>query len=250
MNEFETNRQGSSGGGGGGGAPGGPPTKRQSSNTTNSTSTSTDAYNVVINDKAFHETYLAPFYDTVKNGIGGAMCAMNRINGTYACENQDLLGEYLKVELGFPGIVHADAGAQKTAVNSAIAGMDFSSGTTWSNSTLGASLANGTLSTARLDDMAIRNLMGYFHLNQDKGFPEHAGVTDPVDVRGNHASLARSYAADSLVLLKNTNSALPLKNKKSISIFGYHAAPRFVGANTQYVTDFRLASKLPLRYNC
>lgn len=163
------------------------------------------------------------------------MCAMNRVNGTYSCESQELLGEYLKVELGFPGIVHADVGGQKSAVNSAIAGMDFSSGNTWSNSSLGASLSNGTLSGARLDDMAIRNLMGYFHLNQDEGFPEHAGATDPVDVRGDHASLARAYAAESMVLLKNTNGALPLKNRKSISIFGYHAAPRFVGANTQLV---------------
>ncbi|KAF2709060.1 glycoside hydrolase family 3 protein [Pleomassaria siparia CBS 279.74] len=243
LNEFETNRQGSGGGGGGGGAPGGAPpggapTKRQSTNdtaTSNTTSTSTDAYNVLVNDKAFHETYLAPFYDTVKNGIGGAMCSMNRVNGTYACESQGLLGDILKVELGFPGIVHADAGAQKSAVNSALAGMDFSSGSTWSNSSLGASLSNGTISAARLDDMAVRNLMGYFHLNQDAGFPEHAGVTDPIDVRGNHASLARSYAAESMVLLKNTNNALPLKNKKSISIFGTHAAPRFVGANTQLV---------------
>jgi beta-glucosidase len=145
LNEFETNRQGSSGGGGGGGGGGAPPTKRQSSNTTtdsNSTSTSSDGYNVIINDRAFHETYLAPFYDTVKNGIGGAMCTMNRVNGTYACESQGLLGDILKVELGFPGIVHADAGAQKSAVNSAVAGMDFSSGSTRSNSSLGASLSN------------------------------------------------------------------------------------------------------------
>jgi beta-glucosidase len=150
------------------------------------------------------------------------MCAMNRVNGTYACESQGLLGDILKVELGFPGIVHADASAQKSVVNSAFAGMDFSFGRTWSNSSLGASLSNGTLLSARLDDMVIRNLMGYFYLNQDAGFPEHVGVTDPVDVKGNHASLARSYAAESMLLLKNSNNALPLKNRKSVSIFGYH----------------------------
>ncbi|KAI1079844.1 putative beta-glucosidase D [Whalleya microplaca] len=246
LNEFETNRMGSTGTttGGGGGAPGGaPPSKlrRQSANATttsdNSTSSdSSEAYNVIISDKAFHETYLATFYDTVKNGMGGAMCAMNRVNGTYSCESQDLLAKYLKVELGFPGLVSADVGGQKTAVGSANAGMDYaSSSSTWSNSTLGVALTNGSFTEARLDDMAIRNLMGYYHLNQDQGYPAEAGATDYVDVRGNHSALARTYAADSIVLLKNTDNALPLKSKRSISIFGTHAMPRYVGANTALV---------------
>ncbi|KAF4634502.1 hypothetical protein G7Y89_g3600 [Cudoniella acicularis] len=85
---------------------------------------------------------------------------------------------------------------------------------------------------ARLDDMVIRNMMGYFHYNQDEDYPALAGVTDYVDVRSNHSKLARTYAANSIALLKNTNNALPLKNKTSISIFGLHAAPRYVGANT------------------
>ncbi|CAJ2499888.1 Uu.00g027410.m01.CDS01 [Anthostomella pinea] len=239
MNEYETNREGTTSMGGGGGGPGGaPPNKRrrQATNGTvldNSTSSSSDAYTVHIDDKAYHETYLAPFYDTVKNGMGGAMCAMNRVNGLYSCESQDLLAKYLKVELGFPGIVHADISGQRTAINSANAGMDYSSQNTWSNSTLGVAVNNGSVTTARLDDMAIRNMMGYFHLNQDQGYPDYASNTDYVEVRRNHAELARTCAASSVVLLTNKNSALPLKSKRSISIFGSHAAPRYFGPNTE-----------------
>ncbi|KAG6366974.1 hypothetical protein INS49_001155 [Diaporthe citri] len=187
---------------------------------------------VQIGDKAFHETYLAPFYDTVKNGMGGAMCGMNKVNGTYSCESQDLLAKYLKVELGFPGIVHADVSAQKTGISAANAGMDLSSSSHWSNGTLGVGLTNGSFTSERLDDMAIRNLMGYYHLNQNQGYPTLAEKTEHRDVRGNHSALARKYASESVVLLKNTNNALPLKDKTSISIFGTHAAPRYVGANT------------------
>lgn len=198
---------------GGGGAPGGM-AKRQSTNSTgSSTSDDSGSYSVAIDDKSFHETYLAPFYDTVKNGMGGAMCSMNKVNGTYACENQEILAKYLKAELGFPGIVHADVGAQKTGINAANAGMDYSSSEYWSNSTLGVGLTNGSFTEDRLNDMVIRNLISYFHLNQDEGYPSHASPTDRVDVRGNHSTLARAYAADSIALLKNTNSALPLKNK-------------------------------------
>ncbi|GJD02371.1 betaglucosidase [Colletotrichum higginsianum] len=251
LNEQETNRMSTgSGGGMGGGAGGGAPpdgglggnmtlTTRQSTTTpTNSTAngtTSSDtsgSYSVTIGDKAFHETYLWPFYDTIYNGMGGAMCAMNKVNGTYSCESQDLLAKYLKVELGFPGIVSADVSAQKTGVNAANAGMDLSSAQYWSNTTLGAGLANGSFTADRLDDMVIRNMMGYFHLGQDEGYPSLAGATDRVDNRGNHSAMARRYAAESIALLKNTNGALPLTNRTSVSIFGYHAGPRYVGANT------------------
>lgn len=51
-------------------------------------------------------------------------------------------------------------------------------------------------------------------------------------MRGKHGDLARKYAANSIALLKNTDNALPLKNKKAISIFGIHAAPRLMGPNT------------------
>lgn len=70
LNEFETNRLGTSGRGSG------------------SSGSSDLSYSVYISDKAFHETYLAPFYPVVKNGLGGMMCAMNRVNGTYSCESQ------------------------------------------------------------------------------------------------------------------------------------------------------------------
>lgn len=190
------------------------------------------AYDVMVDDKAFHETYLAPFYDTVRAGMGGAMCAMNRVNGTYACENQDLLARYLKVELGFPGFVKGDVDAQKTGVGSANAGLDFGSTSYWNEETLGAGLDDGSFTEERLDDMAIRNLMGYYRYAQDDGsFPSAVGALDDVDVRANHSTLARTYAAESIALLKNVDRALPFKNRRTVSIFGYHAAPRYFGAN-------------------
>ncbi|GJC81570.1 putative beta-glucosidase D [Colletotrichum liriopes] len=240
LNEQETNRMSTGSGGGMGGGGGGRNvslTVRQTiptNNKTNGTVSSDNSapYSVSIGDKAFHETYLWPFYDTIYNGMGGAMCAMNKVNGTYSCESQDLLAKYLKVELGFPGLVSADVSAQQTAINAANAGMDLSSSQYWSNTTLGAGLTNGSFTADRLDDMVIRNMMGYFHMGQDDGYPSLAGATDRVDNRGNHSAMARQYAAESIALLKNTNGALPLINKTSVSIFGYHAGPRYVGANT------------------
>ena len=108
LNEQETNRQGSNGGGGmGGGGLGGPggntsvggPSSMQRRQSPSNTTSSNEAYSAAIGDKAFHETYLAPFYDAVKAGVGGAMCSMQKINGSYGCENQDTLARYLRSSL-------------------------------------------------------------------------------------------------------------------------------------------------------
>lgn len=60
-------------------------------------------------------------------------------------------------------------------------------------------------SAARLCDMVIHQMMGYYKHNEEV-YPDHAGYTDNVDVRGKHNNLARTYAAKSIVLLQNANA--------------------------------------------
>ncbi|KAK6600301.1 hypothetical protein H4I96_07627 [Botrytis cinerea] len=195
-------------------------------------------YTSNTDDKTLHETYLAPFYDGVKNGMGAVMCAMTQVNGTLSCENSDLLMHYLKTELGYPGLVFPDQGAQSTAFGSANGGLDFGGSRIWSNATIATGLANGTLSQERLDDMAMRNVMGYYYVNLNNGSqPSHVSSTTYRDVRANHSAIVRENGAASLVLLKNTNNALPLSNPLSIAIFGSHAGPIMAGPNYEFTID-------------
>lgn len=69
-------------------------------------------YSSNVDDKTLHETYMFPFYDGVKNGMGAVMCAMTKVNGTMSCENENLLQSLLKTEIGFPGLVNYDVGGQ------------------------------------------------------------------------------------------------------------------------------------------
>ena len=182
-----------------------------------------------------HETYLWSFYDGVKNGLGAVMCAMTKVNNTLSCENSDILRRLLKNELGFPGMVFPDTMAQQHALASAVNGLDYGSSSLWSTSTMKQFLSNGSLPQAQLNDMAIRNLMAYYHVNLDNGTqPVTADKDAYVDVRANHSKLIRANGAKSLVLLKNTNSALPLKKPHTMSIFGSHAGPATAGPNTEF----------------
>ncbi|PYH83901.1 putative beta-glucosidase D [Aspergillus uvarum CBS 121591] len=188
-------------------------------------------YSSNADDKTLHETYLWPFYDAVKNGLGAVMCAMTKVNGTYSCENSDLLMKTLKTELGFPGLVWPDMNGQNSAEGSALGGEDYGSSSIWSTSTMETLLSNGTLTEARLNDMAIRNLIAYYHVNLDNGLQPAMQDQDAyVDVRGNHSKLIRENGAKSMALLKN-DGTLPLRKPRVMSVFGAHAGPVMGGPN-------------------
>ena len=52
------------------------------------------------------------------------MCSYNRVNGTFACGNQDTLTNILRDQIGFKGFVTSDWGAVH-AVNFINAGLDM-----------------------------------------------------------------------------------------------------------------------------
>jgi beta-glucosidase len=54
-----------------------------------------------MDDRTMHELYLWPFADAVKAGAASFMCAYQRLNGSYACENSKAQNGILKTELGF-----------------------------------------------------------------------------------------------------------------------------------------------------
>lgn len=192
-------------------------------------------YSSVADDKTLHETYLWSFYDGVKNGMGAVMCAMTQVNGTLSCENEKLLQQLLKTELGFPGLVYPDVSGQSTAYGSAQAGLDYGSSQFWSNNTVQEGISNGSFSQALLDDKAVRNVIGYFYVNLNNGSqPDYVSSTALVDVRANHSSIVRENGAASLILLKNSNSALPLKKPVSLALFGASAGPVMAGPNYEF----------------
>ena len=204
-----------------------------------------------IDDRTLHELYLWPFADAVKAGVASFMCSYNRLNMTYACENEPLLNGILRDELGFQGYVMSDWFATHSGARAINAGLDlnmpgFLSETDFTHSYFGpnvvAGVRNGTISERRLNEMIRRVLTPYYYLNQDqKDYPtidpsSYAvteatyGIISPNsdtpagrDVRGNHSSLIREMGSAGTVLLKNLNNTLPIKSGKIIGVFGNDA---------------------------
>ncbi|TID05079.1 putative beta-glucosidase G [Colletotrichum higginsianum] len=209
-----------------------------------------------VDDRTVHEIYMWPFADAVKARASSFMCAYQRINGSYACQNSKALNGLLKTELGFDGYVMSDWGATHTGVAAIEAGLDMDMpgglggyGMNWkAGSFFGGNVTkavnNGTLDVARVDDMIVRIMTPYYWLGQDKDFPSVDPSTGDLntfspkstwvrefnltgersrDVRADHGELIRKHGAAATVLLKNENKALPLKAPKSIAVFGNDA---------------------------
>lgn len=82
--------------------------------------------NSVADERAIREVYLKVFEMVVKEAHPATMmCAYNKINGEYCCENQWLLTDVLRKEWGFDGLVMTDWGAMHDRVKSLKAGLDL-----------------------------------------------------------------------------------------------------------------------------
>lgn len=204
---------------------------------------------VTLDDQTMHELYLWPFQDVVRAGVGSVMCSYNRINGSHGCQNSYTQNGLLKTELAFQGFVLSDYGALHTGIAAANAGMDAVTPfeQVWGGN-FSRAIVNGTMDESRLDDMVTRivsSWLKYAEFEPGTGLP--VDTSQPHEVISAISPEARATifqgAVEGIVLVKNHNNTLPLKQPKILSLFGYDAqAPRKntpEGPNTKYSLGFQ-----------
>jgi len=177
-----------------------------------------------IGEAALRESDLLAFEFAIEDGSpASVMCAYNKVNGRYACENPDLLSGILRKDWGYKGWVMSDWGAVHS-VAAANMGLDQESGQeldkdVYFGAPLKAAVLSGMVPQARVDEMVHRLLRSLFAV----------GAIDPqaslgaVDVDGdNPVALAASEAG--IVVLKNDANILPLgANAGRVAVIGGHA---------------------------
>lgn len=191
--------------------------------------------NVVIDEKAMRESDLMAFQIALKQAEPGAvMCAYNKVNGDYACENDFLLNKVLKRDFGFKGFVMSDWSATHSTVKAALAGLDQEQpDSPYFGTALKDAIAKGDVPPARLNDMVHRILRSMFASGLFD-YPVKRSVVDPF--RGRRE--AQTIAEQSFVLLKNTNYILPFKSDiASVAVIGGHADAGVLGGSGSAIVD-------------
>lgn len=170
--------------------------------------------NAIVDEKTLREIYLPGFEAAIKAGAGAVMCAYNAVNGTYACENSELLTKTLRDEWGFTGWVMTDWGANHpSGINALTAGLDQEmSGENAFGAALKAAVADGTIQESAVDQSVRRILTSMNDVGLLSGNDANRPNID--DIKDADADVARDVAMAGAVLMRNENEALPLKSSE------------------------------------
>jgi beta-glucosidase len=197
------------------------------------------SFNAIASPKDLRETYLPAFRDCIIDAKAySIMSAYNRTNGEPCSSSKALLVDILREEWKFDGYVVSDCWAirdihehhkvtntpEESARDAVKAGCDLNCGCTYQF--IPSAVKQGLLSEADLDICLTRLFVARLKLGMFDPPEQVPFASIPYEVNDSpqHAELARVAARESMVLLKNQGSLLPLaKDLGSIAVIGPNA---------------------------
>lgn len=195
--------------------------------------------NEVIDERTMREIYLPAFEIAVKEAQPWTiMNSYNRINGTYASQNEWLQEKVLRGEWGFKGLLVTDWGASVDRIPGLKAGTDLEMPTSGPLNTkrIIEAVNNGQLDEEILDKR-VDNVVDL--ILKSKPALEKSHTYD----KNEHHKIAQKIAEGSMVLLKNDDNLLPLKDGQKVAVIGEMAkAPRFQGAGSSVINPTMLSN--------
>lgn len=216
-------------------------------------------FNALVTPKDMYETYFPAFYAAVKEAkVEAVMGAYNRTNGEPCCASKTLIQDILRDEWGFEGHYVSDCGAiedihkyhkvtndpEESAAMAVNNGCDLNCGRVYEY--LMEAIKKCLISKENIDTAVRRLFTTRFKLGMFD--PEELVPFNNIPFEINdceeHRQLALEMARESIVLLKNENSLLPLNKDeiKSIAVIGPNADDKqvllgnYFGLPSRYVT--------------
>lgn len=186
----------------------------------------------VIGEREMREIHLPAAEAAVKEGCDFIMAAYNEIDGVPCHANSYLLNDILRGEFGFNGVVRSDGSAidrlgsvfnddlAKAGAVALKSGVDCG---LWDKAYmhLEESVEAGYVDESDIDRAVLRLLEKKFKCGiMDNPYIEENGQSAEYIASGKGQKIAYEMASESLVLLKNDESILPLNRDKRILLVG------------------------------
>ena len=181
--------------------------------------------NAIADKRTLHEVYLPHFKKCIDAGAMSIMGAYNKVNGTYACENKELLTDILRDKWNFDGFALSDFfyGIYDGA-KSLKAGMDVEMPYLFRYAILHHKLKKGEITENDINTAALRVLKALIST-----LPKHKKYDTGVILSSEHTALAREAATKGIVMIKNKDCILPLPENRRIAVIGRYANKRNTG---------------------
>ncbi len=178
-----------------------------------------------VSDLSLWETVLPPFKAAIESGAATVMSAFNDLNGEPIASNREMLTEVLRNKLGFDGFVVTDwrsleqlitqrvaADSLDASVMALKAGNDMDMYDYIYSRFLPTALERGVIDMKPIDEAVRRILKVKFELGLfESPYTEKVSDEDRY-LESESVETAKSFAEESMVLLKNKNNTLPLKS--------------------------------------
>ncbi len=177
--------------------------------------------NEIISERALHEIYYPGFRAAVeKSSAGAAMCSYNQINGTFACNNNDVLPELRS--WGLVGDITPDAvfalHDPLKAINAGVDHLGF-------GVSFKALYDRGQINELVIDRVLFNTIVPIFKV----GVFDHPPTGAPGNkvTTAEHIALSKRLIEEGSVLLKNKDHLLPITpdKVKTIALIGVAAGP-------------------------
>ncbi len=183
--------------------------------------------------RMFNE-YFPPYKAAVDAGVASVMASFNEVDGVPATGSRWLQTEVLRNQWKFKGFVvtdytginemvdHGMGDLQQVSALALKAGVDMDMVGEGFLTTLKKSLAEGKVTQAEIDMAARRVLESKYDLGLfDNPYKHGDAKLAAKEVYSlENRNIARSAAAQSMVLMKNENQVLPLKKSGTVAVIG------------------------------
>lgn len=193
-----------------------------------------DQGDTVLDEATLRAIHLPGYIDAIAAGVKTIMASYSSWNGIKMHRSKYLLTDVLKTELGFKGFVVSDwdginqltgpfSNQIATAINAGVDMVMLSGNYTSFINNLTELVEQGTVPESRINDAVRRILKVKYELGLfDNAFEDRTYLTGIGSSA--HRDVARQCVRESLVLLKNSNTRLPLsKTLNKIIVAGKNA---------------------------
>ena len=191
--------------------------------------------NSVVDERALHEIYLPAFKAGVDAGARAVMTSYNLLDGEWCGQSEAVINGILRKQLGFKWLVMTDWWSVEDGEQLAQSGQDLEMPQSVALESAGQLIREGKVRVEDIDRMVKSILRTCFAMK----FAEREKAPVAAAMFDRHESIALQTAREAIVLLKNVDDVLPVKNDvKKILLTGDYVKVLAMGGGAARVEGF------------